>query len=76
MELLGEALHLTAKGQLIIRCEKLPLVPTQLYDSRRRPVGRLVELFGPWQNPLGRVELEARSQAQRLKGQGLYMEEP
>lgn len=72
MKPLGEALHLTASGTLIVRCQQLPPVPCRVYDQRRRPVGRLEELFGPWKTPLARVRPERGYQVSRLVGRQVY----
>ena len=72
MQPLGKALHLTSGGWLIVHCERLPPVPSRLYDGRHRPVGRVDELFGPWKTPFARVKLDQGSDSQRLLGRPVF----
>ena len=72
MQPLGKASHLTSGGWLIVECERLPLVPETIFDSRHRPVGRIDELIGPWKGPLARVRLERGVDTKRLLGQKVF----
>lgn len=72
MQPLGRATHLTSGGYLIVECERLPLVPETLFDSRHRPVGRVDELIGPWKTPYARVRLERDVDTKRIVGQTVF----
>lgn len=72
MQPLGKATHLTSGGYLIVRCERLPLVPEILFDNRHRPVGRIDEIIGPWKSPFARVRLDHGVDTKRIMGQMVF----
>jgi rRNA processing protein Gar1 len=51
MREIGVALRIARSGMLIIKLSNQPNAGQVVVDSRNRPVGRIVEVFGPVKSP-------------------------
>jgi rRNA processing protein Gar1 len=51
MREVGVAFRLARSGMLIIKVQNEPMPGQMLFDSRKRPVGRVTEVFGPVKSP-------------------------
>ncbi|TXT57029.1 MAG: hypothetical protein BAJATHORv1_20627 [Candidatus Thorarchaeota archaeon] len=51
MRRLGNVLHVSTRGSLIIRCEKTPPIGGKVVNKKVEPVGKIIDVFGPVNSP-------------------------
>ncbi|HOE52121.1 MAG TPA: Gar1/Naf1 family protein [Methanomassiliicoccales archaeon] len=56
MQLLGNVQEVTVDGRLVVRATFTPKLKEAVFDNRKRPLGRIVRIFGPVGSPYVTVE--------------------
>lgn len=75
MRRLGNALHVSKRGSLILRTDKTPPIGPQalVLDKGANEIGTILDVFGPVTNPYVSIRLYEGIDAQKLIGQPLYL---
>jgi len=68
-----QVLHKARSGRLILKSKKKVTTGMILFDSRRRPVARIVELIGPVNSPYASATI-LNKEMEVHEGQKLYYE--
>jgi RNA-binding protein len=76
MRRLGEVLHVSKRGALIVRTDKTPPIGREsiVLDKKANRVGTVVDVFGPVKNPYVSIRPYKKMNSQSLIGQMLYLE--
>jgi len=61
------------RGSVILRSEKTPPIGAQVVDKKVQPVGRVLDVFGPVQQPYVSVRIKRGIDAETLVDQMLYL---
>lgn len=70
MNFLGTVDEINSNDYIVIRCETLPEINDQIFDSEKRKIGVVSKLFGPVECPYVSIKIENIGQI--MKGQDLY----
>jgi RNA-binding protein len=72
---LGTVLHISHRGSIIVRTEKVPPVGNKsiVFDKRAQEIGIIVDVFGPVRNPYVAIRPSKEFDTKKLVGQILYM---
>jgi RNA-binding protein len=75
MRRLGTVLHISNRGSIIVRTEKVLSVGSKsiVYDKRAQEIGSVVDVFGPVKNPYVAIRPINDLDPKKLVGQVLYM---
>ncbi|MEM1515562.1 MAG: Gar1/Naf1 family protein [Candidatus Bathyarchaeia archaeon] len=60
MEEIGKVLHIFCGNRAIAKVKVTPKPGSIVYDIRRKPIGRIIDIFGPIKSPY--VEIEVKEQ--------------
>lgn len=60
MEEVGEILHAIHGNRAIAKVKITPKLGLTVYDIRRKPIGQIVDIFGPVKSPY--IEIEVKDQ--------------
>lgn len=63
MKEIGKVLHLLCGNRAIAKVKVTPKPGSTIYDIRRKPIGRVVDIFGPVKSPY--IEIEVKEQDQK-----------
>jgi RNA-binding protein len=74
MRLLGEVQEVSFDGKLIVRGAFAPQPRETVVDNRRRPIGRVVRVFGPVAAPYISVEVTGDKSLLSAMGKQVYVE--
>jgi rRNA processing protein Gar1 len=74
MRLLGRVLHLGARGP-ILRTPEAPKLGQPVFNSKRKRVGNVQDIFGPVKNPYVVLKPASGVSAESLVGSPVYVEE-
>jgi RNA-binding protein len=74
MRLLGEIQEVAFDGKLIVRGQFAPGSREKVFDNRRRPLGRIVRVFGPVASPYVTVETSGDQSLLSIVGKQVYIE--
>ncbi|MEM2795823.1 MAG: Gar1/Naf1 family protein [Candidatus Hadarchaeales archaeon] len=74
MKILGKVLHKGSKG-LIIKCTFVPKLGKPVFDSRKRRVGEISDIFGPTTEPYAVIKTASEIDPSNLLGSTIYYEE-
>ena len=76
MRRLGEVLHLSKRGSLILRTEKTPPMGHQaiVLDKKANRIGTIIDVFGPVTQPYVAIRPFKEIDASTLIGQMLYLQ--
>jgi RNA-binding protein len=77
LRLLGKVLHVGSRG-LIARGSSAPKVGQLVVDSSEKPVGRVLDVFGPVSSPyfvIRQVSGVSKGDWERIVGSSIYMGE-
>ncbi|MEM1586374.1 MAG: Gar1/Naf1 family protein [Candidatus Bathyarchaeia archaeon] len=58
MEEIGEILHVLQGNKAIAKAKITPKLGLTVYDIRRKPIGRIVDIFGPVKTPYIEIDVE------------------
>jgi len=72
LEEAGLVFRLARSGMLIVKLKKEPKPGQQLFDSKGRPVGKVVEVFGPVSSPYASLR-PLSDWAKTLVGEKVYI---
>ena len=74
MNYLGEVQEVTFDGKLIVKSVLAPRARDRVVDNRRRPIGRVVRVFGPVSGPYVSVEVSGEDSLLSAIGKKVYVE--
>lgn len=76
MRRLGTVLHISNRGSIIVKTEKTPPVGDKsvVMDKKAQIVGKIMDVFGPVQNPYVAIRPNRDYDTSKLIGQMLYMQ--
>jgi RNA-binding protein len=74
MRFLGEVQEVSFDGKLIVRGVFAPQPRETVTDNRRRPIGRVVRVFGPVTTPYVSVEVTGEQSLLSSVGKQVYVE--
>jgi RNA-binding protein len=72
---LGIVLHISNRGSIIVRTEKVPPIGNKsiVFDKRAQEIGIIVDVFGPVKNPYLAIRPQKEIDPKKFVGQVLYM---
>ena len=75
MRRLGTVLHISNRGSIIVRTEKVPPVGSKsiVFDKRAQEIGIIIDVFGPVKNPYLAIRPNKEFDSKKLVGQVLYI---
>ncbi len=74
MQLLGNVQEVTVDGRLVVRATFTPKLKEAVFDNRKRPLGRIVRIFGPVGSPYVTVEPIGDAGLLSAVGRQVYIE--
>jgi len=74
MKFLGEVQEVTFDGRLIVRGVFAPQPRDTVMDNRKKPIGRVVRVFGPVAGPYISVEVSGGQSMLSAVGKQVYIE--
>jgi rRNA processing protein Gar1 len=74
MKFLGEVQEVSFDGRLIVKGVCAPQPREMVTDNRRRPIGRVVRVFGPVASPYISVEVTGDKSLLAVVGKQVYVE--
>ena len=72
MECLGEVAHLDSKNRAIVIAKNKVSKNTKVYDSENNLVGRVVDIFGPVNEPYLAISAKKGMRITRIIGREIY----
>lgn len=60
MEEIGEILHVIKDDRAIAKVKVAPKLGLTVYDVRRKPIGQIMDIFGPVKSPYIEIEVKER----------------
>lgn len=72
MECLGKVAHLDSKNRAIVIAKKKVSKNTKIYDSENNLVGRVVDIFGPVNEPYLAISAKKGMRITRIIGREIY----
>lgn len=73
MRRLGKVTHVSHRGSIILRSEKIPPIGAQVVDKKVQLVGRVQDVFGPVHRPYVSVRPKSEVDGHSLVDQMLYL---
>jgi len=72
---LGQVLHISKRGAIILRTDKTPPMGSRsiVLDKKAREVGIIIDVFGPVKEPYVAVRPKGDFDTSNLVGQMLYL---
>lgn len=74
MKLLGEVQEVSFDGKLIVKGVLAPHPRDTVMDNRKKPIGRVVRVFGPVSGPYISVEVPSGQSLLSAVGKQVYIE--
>ncbi len=76
MRRLGEVLHVSKRGSIILRTDKTPPIGRQaiVLDKKANRIGNIIDVFGPVGSPYVAIKPFNEVNTESLLGQVLYMQ--
>jgi RNA-binding protein len=72
LQRLGQALHLSSSRNLIIKVEHTPQIGEVVVDEEIRPVGKVLDIFGPVSSPYAAIKPTIR-EPEKLLNKTFYV---
>jgi|TARA_B100001079_G_scaffold72551_1_gene62238 rRNA processing protein Gar1 len=72
MECLGKVAHLDSKNRAIVIAKKKVSKNTKIYDSENNLIGRVVDIFGPVNEPYLAISAKKGMRITRIIGREIY----
>ena len=72
MQRLGRVLHVSQSRNIIIKIEKALKIGETVVDENLKPVGKILDVFGPVSSPYASVKT-AIQESKKLTGKTLYV---
>ncbi len=57
---IGEVLHFSAQGHIIARVKQVIRLGTMLFNAKSKPVGTIIDIFGPINRPFASLKPESQ----------------
>lgn len=73
MKKLGVVSHISRRGRIIVKAESIPKLESEVIDEKSKPVGVVIDLLGPIQNPYVAVKPYSKENLESLVGKVLYL---
>jgi RNA-binding protein len=72
---LGTVLHISNRGSIIVRTEKVPPMGSKsiVFDKKAQEIGIIIDVFGPVRNPYLAIRPNKESESKKFIGQVLYI---
>lgn len=61
MEEIGEILHILQGNRAIAKVKVAPKLGLTVFDIRRKPIGQIIDIFGPVKSPYIEIEVEGQN---------------
>jgi len=74
MQFLGNVQEVTVDGKLVVRASFTPKLKEAVFDNRKRPLGRIVRIFGPVESPYVTVEPTGDTSLLSVTGKQVYID--
>lgn len=76
MRRLGEVLHVSKRGSIILRTDKTPPIGKQaiVLDKKANRIGNVIDVFGPVSSPYVAIRPFKGTETESLIGQVLYIQ--
>ncbi|MCK5592890.1 hypothetical protein E3J74_08305 [Candidatus Bathyarchaeota archaeon] len=71
MQRIGRVLHISSNRNMILKAENLPRIRDRVVDEKLKPVGTVLDIFGPVSSPYVSVKTEM-GDLHRLVNRVLY----
>ena len=75
MKRIGRVLHISSSNNVIVKAENLPKIGGEVVDELLKPVGTVLDIFGPCSFPYVAVKPRVKD-SHRLVGRVLYAHQP
>ena len=72
MECLGKVAHLDSKNRAIVIAKKKVSKNTKIYDSENNLIGRVIDIFGPVNEPYLAISAKKGMRITRIIGREIY----
>lgn len=72
MRRLGQVLHVSRSGNIILRIKNVPKIGTTVVDENLKSIGKVVDVFGPVSSPYASVK-PAVGEIEKLTDEILYV---
>ncbi|MEM4983021.1 MAG: Gar1/Naf1 family protein [Candidatus Bathyarchaeia archaeon] len=72
LEEIGEILHVVQGDRAIAKVKITPKLGLTVFDIRRKPIGRIVDIFGPIKSPYIEIEVEEQN-PEKLVNSPIYI---
>lgn len=72
MEEIGEILHVLQGNRAIAKVKVTPKIGSTVYDRRRKPIGQIIDIFGPVKLPYVEIDVKGRS-PQKIINSTIYI---
>ena len=72
MECLGKVAHLDSKNRAIVIAKKKVSKNTKIYDSENNLIGRVVDIFGPVNEPYLAISAKKGMRITKIIGREIY----
>ncbi len=73
MRRLGEVLHISHRGMVIVRTDKSPPIGAEVVDKKVQKVGQVKDVFGPVKAPYVSVKPFNNVDLEKIVGHQLYL---
>jgi len=74
MQFLGNVQEVTVDGKLVVRATFTPKLKDAVFDNRKKPLGRIVRIFGPVDSPYVTVEPTGYTSLLSVTGKQVYID--
>ncbi len=74
MQFLGNVQEVTVDGRLVVRASFTPKLKMAVFDNRKKPLGRIVRIFGPVDSPYVTVEPTGDASLLSIVGKQVYID--
>lgn len=69
---IGQILHAVPGNKAIVKVENLPNLGATVFDIKKRPIGVVLDIFGPVKSPY--IEIEVKDQdPKKIVGSPIYI---
>jgi len=69
---IGEVLHLGPSNRAIAKIDNLPKIGTTVFDVKKKPIGVVIDIFGPVKSPYIEIEVKNKS-PKKIIGSPIYI---
>ncbi|MEM2091724.1 MAG: Gar1/Naf1 family protein [Candidatus Bathyarchaeia archaeon] len=73
MKKIGQALHVGPGNRIIAKIDFLPKIGSTVFDIKKRPIGVVLDIFGPVKSPYMEVEVVGDIDPNKIVNSPLYV---